>query len=150
VRGVQVRKSASPTISTSVYAAGDAIGGLLEWTDAVRVSGGSAILQSVTIVDKDSERAAMDLVLFDATFTAPTDNAAFDPTDAELAGVVGVVPIYSGDYSAFSDNAVAHRSGLGMPLVLAGTSLFGALVARSTPTYTATTDLSVILGILQD
>jgi hypothetical protein len=144
-----VRISVVPAISTSVYAAKDNVGALLTFANAARYSGGSGRLLAVTLVDKDQEKADLDLVLFDRTFTAPTDNAVFDPTDAELDTCVGWVPIGAGMYADFNDNSVAHLD-LSLSYVLNGTSLFGALVARSTPTYTAATDLTCILTVAVD
>ena len=145
-----VRLSQTPTISTSAYTAKDAVGGLLTFANAVRASGGSCRIEAVQLVDKDQEMANMDLVLFDRTFTAPTDNAVFDPTDAELANCIGVISIGAGFYADFNDNAVAVVNNVGLECVLNGTDLFGALVARGAPTYTSTSDITVTLTILQD
>lgn len=144
-----VRLQVTPTISTTAYAAKDNVGGLMTFSNAVRASGGSARLEAVQVVDKDQERTSMDLVLFDRTITAPTDNAAFDPSDTELGYCVGVVPIYGGDYHDFNDNAVANKM-VGLEFLLNGTDLFGVLVARATPTFTATSDLVVTLTIAQE
>lgn len=137
-------------LTTTAYAIKDAVGGLLTFANAVRSSGGSCRIDAVQLVDKDQEMADLDLVLFDRSITAPTDNAVFDPTDTELGYVVGVVPIGGGYYANFNDNAVAAASGLGLTAVLNGTDLYGVLVARSTPTYTAVDDLVVTVTILQD
>lgn len=146
---VQVRISQTPTVSTTpAYTAKDAVGGLLTFANAARVSGGSCIIQSVIVIDNSQQMPALDLVLFDRTFTAPTDNAVFAPTDAEAATCIGVIPISA--WSDFSTNSVAARFGLGLAVTLSGTSLFGALVTRSTPTFVATSDITVILQILQD
>lgn len=143
-----VRKSVTPTISTSIYAAKDNVGGVMEFTNAAATSGGTIEVLNVQVVDNDQEMAPFDLVFFDrnpasGTFT---DNAAMDPTDAELATVVGVLSI--GSYADLNDNAVADIP-YGRTMVLNGTSLYGALVARTTPTYTATSDLTVVLTIQQ-
>lgn len=146
----QVRKSVTPTVSTSpAYAAKDAVGGIMEFTNAVGVSGGTGIVQTVTIVDASQQMPALDLVLFDRTIAGTvTDNAAFDPTDADLANVIGVVPM--SQWFDFNDNAVGFRGGLGIAFKSNGTSIFGALVTRSTPTFVATTDIVVTLEVLQD
>jgi hypothetical protein len=39
---------------------------------------------------------------------------------------------------------------IGLPFVLNGTDLYVVAVVRATPTYTSTSDLIFILGILQD
>lgn len=143
------RLSDTPTISTSAYAEKDAVGDLLTFSNAVRASGGSCRIDAVQIVDKDQELADLDLVLFDRSITAPTDNAVFDPTDAELGNVVATVPITQGHYAEFNDNAVAAVPGPGVVAVLNGTDLYGVLVARSTPTYASTSDLVVTITVSQ-
>ena len=149
VGGKTVRVVQTPTVSAaSAYAIKDAVGGLLTFANAARVSGGSIIIEAATILDLDRQMAVMDLVLFDQTFTATSDNAAFDPSDADLANVIGVISF--NQWADFNDNAIASRSGLGFAAKLAGTSLFGQLVTRSAPTYNSTSDITVILHITQN
>ena len=145
-----VRLSQTPTISTSAYALKDAVGGLMTFANAARASGGSCTIQAVQIIDKAQMFASLDLVLFDVTIAAPTDNAVFDPTDAELATCIGVIAIGGGFYSDFNDNAVAVVNNVGLECLLTGTDIFGVLVARTTPTYVSTSDLTVRLTIVQD
>jgi len=146
----RVRVAQTPTISSGVaYTAKDAVGALLTFAGVARTGILTGLLESVTIVDKGQQIAALDLVLFAAAPAAPTDNLIFDPTDAELADCVGVVPIEATDYADFSDNSVATKV-LDHPYVLPGTSLFGVLVARGTPTYTSTSDLVVSLTVRTD
>lgn len=142
-----VRLSVTPTISTSIYAIKDAVGDLMTFAGAVRASGGSGRIVATQVVDKDQEMAPLDLILFDRTITAPTDNAVFDPSDTELGYVVAVIPI--GSYVTLNDNAVADVP-LSRSFVLNGTDLFGVLVSQGTPTYTATSDIVVTLTIEQD
>lgn len=150
-RAKVVRLSATPTVSTTpAYTAKDAVGGLMTFTAAARSSGGSCRVEAVQVVDKGQQMKDLDLVLFDRSITAPTDNAIFAPTDAELSNCVGVVPITAGTYADFSTNSVGVLNGLGLAVVLNGSDLFGVLVARGTPTYTSTSDLVVTLSILQD
>ena len=146
------RLSVTPTISAAaIYASGDAVGGIMTFSNAARATGGSGVIRGVTVIDKDSELAALELVLFDQTIAGTvTDNSAFDPTDADLANVIGWVKIVATTgYLAFADNSAAFVQAE-IPYVCNGTSLFGALVTRGTPTYTATTDLTVILTVELD
>lgn len=154
-RPLLTRIQVTPTVSTTpAYSAKDAVGGVMTFANAVRVAGGSCTLDAVQLVDKGSQQKELDLILFDRTITAITDNAVFDPTDTELGYVVAVVTIGILDYRDFNDNSVAHRGGLGTPIVLNGTDLFGVLVARGSaaglPTYTSTSDIVVTLTITQD
>jgi hypothetical protein len=145
----QTRITVQPVVSTTpAYTAKDAVGGKLTFTNAARTSGGSITIQTAVVVDRSQQMPVLELVLFDRDFTASNDNAAFDPTDADLAYCVGVIKI--SDYSDFSDNAVAVRTGIGLTAKLEGTDLYGQLVTRSAPTFVATTDIVVALTIVRD
>jgi hypothetical protein len=146
----QARISVTPTVSTSpAYAAKDAVGGLMTFANAAGVSAGTGLIQAVTVVDLSQQQPSLDLVLFDQTVAGTvTDNAAFDPTDGDLANVIAVIPI--SNWADFNDNSVAYRSGLAFAFKAAATSIFGALVARSTPTFVGTSDISVLLTVIQD
>lgn len=148
-RPLAKRIQVTPTISTSpAYTAKDAVGGLLTFAAAARASGGSLVVQSVQIEDKGQQMPALDLVLFDRTLTAPTDNAIFNPSDAELATCVGIVS--TGTWSDLSTNSIAVINNVGLEVVLNGTDLFGVLVNRGTPTFPGTGDIVVTITVLQD
>lgn len=145
----QTRITVQPVVSTTpAYTAKDAVGGKLTFTNAARTSGGSITIQTAVIIDRSQQMPVLELVLFDRDFTASNDNAAFDPTDADLAYCIGVIRI--SDYADFNDNAVAVRAGIGLTAKLEGTDLYGQLVTRSTPTFVATTDIVVALTIVRD
>jgi len=145
----QTRISVQPTVSTTpAYTAKDAVGGKLTFTNAARTPGGTITIPTAIVVDLSQQQPALDLVLFDRDFTASTDNAAFDPTDADLANVVGVIPMTR--WFDFNDNSVCVRTGLNLAAKLNTTDLFGQLVTRSTPTFVGTSDIRVILEIVQD
>jgi len=96
------------------------------------------------LTDAAKQDADIDLVLFDQDFTATADNAAFDPTDADLENV--------SDYADFDDNSAANVRQIGMVFKCSGTgtSLYGQMVIRVADTYAATDDVTVKLLILQD
>jgi len=145
----QTRISVTPTVSTTpAYTAKDAVGGLLTFSNAARVSGGTITIQSVVVIDNSQQRPPLDLVLFDRTFTNSSDNAIFAPSDSDLLNTIGVVSVAA--WSDFSTNSVATRFGLGMAAKLNGTDLFGQLVTSGAVTFVATNDITVILQIVQD
>jgi len=141
--------------AAGAYATGDYMGTSTtpqSFSGAARTSGGSGIIKSLTISDKIvTANVDMELWLFRATFTAPTDNAAWAISDTEMLDVVGIVPISPAGWSASSNNQVYHDYSLSIPFDLsAGTSLYYALVSRGvTPAFTSL-DLTLMLGILQD
>lgn len=148
IAGATKRISVTPTISTSAYAAGDALGGKLTFSNAARSSGYGGVITGVTIIDKDQERAPLELVLFNQDFTNTTDNAAFDPSDADLANAVCVIPI--AQYYNFNDNSIGYSGDLNISFNCNTTDLVGQLIVRSAPTYSATSDIIVILHIVQE
>jgi hypothetical protein len=149
VGGITTTVSVQPTLDTDAYTANDAIGGMLTFSGAVRGQSTTGVLQTVVIIDDDLQDAETELWLFDQSFTATADDAAFDPTDADLENLIGVVSTADGTYYDGSDNSVCVIRNIGLVLDLKGPSLFGQLVTRGTPTYAAA-GLTVKLGILQD
>jgi hypothetical protein len=146
-----VRLAATPTVSTTpAYTAKDAVGGLMTFANAARISGGTFMLNGLTLLDKGQQMKDLELFLFDRSITAPIDNSIFAPTDTELSYCVAQVLISAGFYGDLSTNSVATLSGINKEITLNGTDLYGVLVARGTPTYTSTTDLVLALDLIQD
>ena len=147
----------SSTITMSVagaYATGEYMGTSTSpqsFASVVRTSGGTGIIKSIFISDKIvTANVAMELWLFSATFTAPTDNATFAISDTEALTVLGVIPIGTSGWYASSNNQVYFDGNLSIPIKPAATSLFYALVARGTTPAFTSADLTIGLGILQD
>ncbi len=124
-------------VDTSLYASGDALG---EKNSVTSVPERGTIV-GVFAVDRDSEDANFDIVLFKQDITGTSDNAAFDPTDAELDTCIGVITVNR--WHTFNDNSVGMEAvnarviGYDVP----GGTIFFQCVTRATPTYTATTDV---------
>ena len=137
------------------YATGDYMGTSTTpqaFSNAARVSGGTGIIKSILISDKIlTTNVAMELWIIDRTFTAPTDNATWDLSDANMLFVQAVIPISTTGWYASSAGQVYFDNTLSIPFkVSTGTGLFYALVSRgTTPSFTSS-DLTITLGILQD
>lgn len=152
--GAMVDLTVTPTLSVAgAYVTGDYIGQTTtpeSFALAVRTTAGSGIVTSLTITDKVTTAAvALELWLFSATFTAPTDNAAWAITDAEALLCVGVIPITTDRWFANSNSKIYSDNNLGLVIKCAATSLFFALVARGTTPTWAAGDLQLTLGIVQ-
>ena len=142
--------SQTPTVSAAaIYAANDAVGGLLTFANAALVTGGGGVIKDVLILDDAGQDAVLELWLFNATFTAMADNAAWAPSEADLRKLVGVVSTVDGSWFAAGTPSIARVEG-SQRYDCTGTSLFGQLVTRGTPTYAATDDVTCIIGLLQD
>lgn len=156
----------TPTISTSpAYTTGDCLGGVQTISNAARFSGGGGVITSVTVLDKtQAQRSAFDILLFNSSITATTDNAAFAGSDADMAKCIGIISILTTDYNtAFAGvplNSVAFKpnsatatwpQSMAIPYYCSGgTTLYAQLVVRGTPTYTSTTDLVLQLNCILD
>lgn len=140
-----------PVITTVQYTAGDALGGKQSLAEAVAKGQFTGVIDSITITDLAKQSLAIDVFFFDRDFTPTTDNAAFDPADADLPNCIGVVSIVAGDYAACADSSVACKRDINLPFKLDadGTTLYAQAVTRGTPTY-AIGDLTFKYGVTQD
>jgi len=155
VLGEGITVTQKPTITAGAYSANDAVGGLLTFANVGRtsVSNGGSILTNVVIIDDAGQDAELELWLFDRTFTAMSDNAAWAPSEADLENLIAVVSTEDsgqGWLAAGTPSAIDIECMKRIDLTSGGTSLFGQLVTRGTPTYAATDDITVKVMLLQD
>ena len=141
------------SLDTAVYADGDVLADTQEVARAVRAGPRSGLLQSVVVVDKDDQGAAMDLYVLDSNVSLGTENSGVSISDANAAKILGKVAIAAGDYYDMGGVRVAagsNQRNLAIPVaVTSGTSLYLGAVSRGTGTYTAS-GVVVRLGFLQD
>ena len=137
----------TPTISAGAYSALDAVGGLLTFTGLFKEQSAGGINLRMVITDKSKQSKGLALILFNQTFTATADNAAFDPSDADLLNCIGDIEVASGDYQAFADNSmVTGETNISMRSVTVNGTIFGQLyLPADTPTYVSTSDIQVRL-----
>ncbi len=137
-----LRAIATPTITAAQYASGNAVGGLLTFANIVRAAGRGGRLTAF-IRDKAGQAGGYDLLLFDSAPTAPTDKTAVALSAADLAKCFGSLTpgtIVLGGTPGILNADTPKPFKLG-----SGTSIFGILVTRGTPTYASTSDISVEL-----
>lgn len=148
-----IRVQVTPTIGTAAHATGDYIGGLQEIANAARVSGGSGVIQAITVFDKNpSLRAAMDIFFFDRSVTTGADNEVWDVSDADMVYCLGGISIgpYNVAFPATILNAISTLVNINLPYVLSGTSLYAQAIVRGTPTYVADGDLIFSYTLYRD
>lgn len=141
--------SQTPTVTAGAYIANDAVGGLLTFANAGRAIGYGGVVKDMIILDDAGQDAEMELWLFNATFTPMVDNAPWAPSEADLRKLVAIITTANGAYFDAGTPSAAMVE-VSQRYDLVGTSLFGQLVTRGTPTYVATDDVTVIIGVLQD
>lgn len=140
------------TTNASAYEAGDCVGGKITITNAMRVATGTGVLMSIDLIDKANQKAAMDVLIFNADPAAATitDDTAF-VYSTDITKQIARIPIAAGDYTTINSIATVSLGSLGRTLKAAsGQNLYAALVLSGTPTYTSTSDIVITFGILQD
>lgn len=147
--------SYTPTLDTSAYADGDLLFDFASVADFVRVNGGRAIIQSVTVVDKADQKIAMDLFTSPVTIDAGTFNSAPTISDSDAATVQNIrapgktYSIEVADYKDLGGVSVATVTGIGLMIEAdaASRAIFLAGVIRGAPTYGAS-DLVFRFGVV--
>ena len=145
--------SSTPVVSAAaIYASGDSIGGLITLSNVAPQTNvnnaGSGKINSAVIADKAAQSANIDVVFFDSnpSATTVTDNVALTIADADLTKIIGVIALTT--HKTFVNNSVSVAQDQSIPFNLGNAStLYAILVARSTPTFVATTDVTLRVGI---
>jgi len=137
------RYKVTPTVTAGAYTANDVVGGLLTFS-GLR----NGTLQAITICDNGGDAVDYLLVLFESAPTSIDDHATFDIADADLSKIIYQDSLTSSsNRQAFTDNSYNYLYGLSVPIWSAGGTVYGFLITTSTPTYAATSDITVTLQI---
>jgi hypothetical protein len=141
-----------PTVAAA-YGAGDVLGAPVKLPNAFLDTKGTALLQSIQLLDKDDQAAAqVDLYFFNVLPTTQgADNAAFAISDAEADNIVAVVSVLSGDWNDVGGAKIASKGAIGQLVqgVAGVKDLWVVAVARGTPTQTNNA-LRLKVGLRQD
>lgn len=142
------------TVTAAQYAAGNCVGGLITFATAARVSGASGasgtggIIASVIIDCKSAQTTQMDVLFFNAdpsSGSTITDKTAIAIATAQWQTMIGVAHV--ADWTSAGTPSVG-QSLVSIPYSLASaTSLFAVIVTRATPTFAATTDVSISIVV---
>lgn len=140
----------TPTLDTDAYSDGDLLFDSTQISNAVRVNNHTAVIQTITIIDKDNQKAPMTLLIANAATDFGSLNAAPNPSDAAAETVAGHLEIAADDYVDLGGASVACVRNVGMLVSASGetTSLWIAAITRGTPTHTAS-GLVIKVGLLR-
>ncbi len=152
VGGVSIECVVTPTISTSIYAAGDQIGGVQTLIGAATAINRVAVPLSITVVDSSRQNAELTIYFYNASFSpTSSDNAALSITDAiNIANYVGHVKITTDNWGSQAATTLASvlmpNCALGMRSQTAGGHLYAiaqlSTDATAAPTYGSTSALT--------
>ncbi len=144
----------APTVTTTQYSIGDAIGPL-QTVPLFRTAGGSGVLADASVLFKAGQVPPVTLYIFEANPTASTctDNAAFGLNTADFTKLAGFKPIViSPDVPAGTTAAMGGAS-IALPVKNRDASptanLYVCAVSGGTPTL-AVGDFLVSLRLSQD
>jgi len=141
------------TVSTTpAYTAGDTIGGAITLTNAMRITSGSGVLQSLMLFDAANQKPAGNILIFDAALSGTyTDNAAPTWNTADFAKCLGQFPVASGDWVTVNSRGIGSVRNIGLAVAANGSqNLYAVFVTTSTPTFAATSDLTLRFTFLRD
>lgn len=146
--------SVTLSLDTSAYTSGDLLADAQEIAGALRVSGGSAELVSIMVIDEDDQKQAIDVYITSASTSWGTENSTPTISDAAARSIQAYIPIAAADYKDLGGAAVAQpRIAQNIGVVCEGsasTSLYVACVCASgTPTYTAS-GVRILFGFKQN
>lgn len=138
------------SLDTNQYADGDVLAATQEIANAVR-GAGTGVIESVVLLDKDDQGAALDLVFLRSNVAIGTENEAVSISDANADEIVGVIEVAAGDYVDLVGSQIVAKNNLGLTFqaVASATSLYVAAISRGTGTYTAS-GVTLKIGIVAD
>jgi hypothetical protein len=118
------------TTATTTYTSGDVLGGVFSVASCARHNGGSGRIVGVYMTDDSDVIGAVDLFIYDTTVSPGSDNAAFNPSDADNELGLGVIQIPTAIDAG--SNRASYWSG-SVPFVCTGssTTLYFVAVTRS-------------------
>lgn len=145
ISGLTATLSAVLVTEATAYADGDVLCDPLQLLGAVRIEGGSATLQSITLLDKADQGQTIDLVFLNAPTQLGPRNQPPNLTDAAAEAILAAgtatnsLRISAADYIDLGGCKVASKSGLGTVLTAAAASkdLYVAAIIRGAATYAA-------------
>ena len=145
------------TTDVEIHGDNDVIAQSIEIPNAVAVTGGSAIIQSIMVLDEDDEAPTVEL-LFSQVNTAITGDegsligGSVGDLDSTFRSLLGAVTI--SNYSDLVDAQIGMKSNIGLVVKAASDSrsIYVHAINRSGGTYqpAATTDLKLRIGIVKD
>ena len=144
----------TPTIETSTIDANDVLFTPVEITNAVSITNGRSILQSICLIDQTNTSVdtgvQIDLVFTQDSTNLGTLDAAVSCADTVLDGILGIVPITS--YVDMINGQIATKNNIGLVLLSTASSksIYVGGVIRETGTARAADAIDIRLGIVKD
>lgn len=127
------------SLDTNVYASGDVLADSQILEGCLRKVDLTGVLSGFTLLDEDDQGLALDVVILSANVSLGTENAAVSLTDAAARHILGIVSVAETDWVDLVNSKLATKLNVNLPVlpVAQTTDLYVGLIARGTPTHTA-------------
>ena len=146
--GQRVSTTTALTVTAGAYTAGDVIGGEQTCTGG-RSPGYSGIIRSITVADKADQGVNLRFHFFKSNPASNiADNAAFDPSDADLLLYIGGCDVTQ--HYSFTDNGISLNVDCDLHFDTTSGTLYYYIEAVDAPTYVSTSDVQVTIVVEQD
>lgn len=132
----------TPTITAGAYSANDVIGGRLRFQGMRK-----GTIDSISVWDNAAQSVNYELVLFESIPTNITDNATFDIADADGPKIFYQQALPTTERQAYTDNCRTTVFGIDQDIVTVNDDVWGFLYTTGTPTYAATSDITVVIRV---
>lgn len=151
VGGNSVVSEVTLSLDTVQYASGEVLAATQIITACMRVNGGTGVIHSVVLLDKDDQAGALDLVFLRTNVGIGTENAAVSVADADADEILGIIEIAAADYVDLVNSQLVTKSNVGIVVDAdaAADDLYVAAISRDTKTYTAS-GITLKIGFLRD
>ncbi len=140
-----------PPISTFAYAAGQVVGGVMTLTGALRAAILSGTWTGVQVVEKSTQKAPMDIVIFTSNPTAANfaDHSAPTWTN-DYDKIIGITNIVAANYSTLSTSSGANLGNLYKRVNGTTANLYAVAICNGAPTYASASHLYFTFYFEQD
>ncbi|MBS1586502.1 MAG: hypothetical protein JSS82_13255 [Bacteroidetes bacterium] len=140
-----------PAISTVAYAVGQVIGGVMTLTGALRAAIMSGTWMGVQVVEKSTQKAPMDIVLFTSNPTAANfaDKAVPIWTN-DYDKIIGITNVVAANYSTLSTSSGVCLGNLCKRVTSTTGNLYAIAICNGTPTYASVSHLYFTFYFEQD
>jgi hypothetical protein len=141
------------TTDTGIYASGELIADSQQYDAFFRKVDGTAIINTISIVEKDAQGVAYYVIFLSASTSLGSENSTPNISDANIAAnFQGIVAVAASDFVTVSGAKVATIRNIGLPVkAVSGTDdLYIAILnGTGTPTY-ASGEIQLKIGALLD
>lgn len=141
------------TLTLTQYSTNESVGGRLTLPNAARANGGSGVIKSLLLYDKNQQRGDYDFLFFraDPTSWTLTDNAAVVPQATDAPKLIAAIQS-NREWLDYGTHSILYMPDINIPFTLdpATAAITMAIISRNTPTFSSTSGLVLTVGIEQN